>query len=54
MGAVVFPPLPAFYHRPGSIAEMIDHSCARVLALFGLQVDGKPEWPGMRAPNRET
>jgi 4-hydroxy-3-polyprenylbenzoate decarboxylase len=54
MGAVVFPPLPAFYHRPGSIAEMVDHSCARVLALYGLHVDGKPEWPGMRAPNRET
>jgi len=54
MGAVVFPPLPAFYHRPGSIAEMVDHSCARVLALFGLHVNGKPEWPGMRAPNRET
>src|SRR5690606_37588164 len=54
MGAVVFPPLPAFYHRPGSIAEMVDHSCARVLALFGLHVSGKPEWPGMRAPNRET
>ena len=54
MGAVVFPPLPAFYHRPASIAEMVDHSCARVLALFGLRVGGQPEWPGMRAPNRET
>jgi 4-hydroxy-3-polyprenylbenzoate decarboxylase len=54
MGAVVFPPLPAFYHRPASIAEMVDHSCARALALFGLNVDGRLEWPGMRAPNRET
>ncbi|TXL65515.1 UbiX family flavin prenyltransferase [Zeimonas arvi] len=54
MGAVVFPPLPAFYHRPASIAEMVDHSCARALALFGLDVDGRAEWPGMRAPNRET
>lgn len=54
MGGIVFPPVPAFYHRPGSIDAMIDHSCARALSLFGLAVDGRPEWPGMRAPNRET
>lgn len=54
MGGIVFPPVPAFYHRPGSIDAMIDHSCARALSLFGLAVDGSPEWPGMRAPNRET
>jgi 4-hydroxy-3-polyprenylbenzoate decarboxylase len=54
MGGIVFPPVPAFYHRPGSIDDMIDHSCARALSLFGLSVDGRPEWPGMRAPNRET
>ena len=54
MGGIVFPPVPAFYHRPGSIDAMIDHTCARALSLFGLAVDGSPEWPGMRAPNRET
>ena len=27
---------------------------ATALALFGLNVDGRLEWPGMRAPNRET
>ncbi|MCM5571843.1 UbiX family flavin prenyltransferase [Burkholderiaceae bacterium FT117] len=54
MGAIVFPPVPAFYHRPATIAELVEHSCARALALFGLRVDGMPEWPGMRGQNRET
>ncbi|HEY8975807.1 MAG TPA: UbiX family flavin prenyltransferase, partial [Burkholderiaceae bacterium] len=31
MGGVIFPPLPAFYHRPQNIAEMVDHTVARVL-----------------------
>lgn len=54
MGAIVFPPVPAFYNRPATIAELVEHSCARALALFGLRVDGMPEWPGMRGQNRET
>ena len=36
MGAVIFPPLPAFYHRPASIDEMVDDSVERVLALLGV------------------
>ena len=38
MGAVVFPPLPAFYHRPQTIDEIVDDTVERVLALLG--VDG--------------
>src|SRR5213076_1204422 len=34
MGGIVFPPLPAFYHRPATIAELIDDTCARVMDLF--------------------
>ena len=40
MGAVIAPPLPAFYAKPASIAEMVDQSVGRVLDLFGL--DWKP------------
>ena len=36
MGATIAPPLPAFYARPQSIAEMIDQSVGRALDLFGL------------------
>ncbi|WYX34756.1 UbiX family flavin prenyltransferase [Achromobacter xylosoxidans] len=46
MGGIVFPPLPAFYHRPASIEEMVDHTVARVLELFDIHVPG-PHWEGM-------
>lgn len=45
MGGIVFPPLPAFYHRPRSIEEMVDHTVARVLELFDIEVPG-PTWEG--------
>jgi flavin prenyltransferase len=45
MGGVIFPPLPAFYHRPISIEEMVDHTVARVLELFDIVVPG-PRWEG--------
>ncbi len=45
MGGIVFPPLPAFYHRPASIEEMVDHTVARVLELFDIAVPG-PRWEG--------
>jgi 4-hydroxy-3-polyprenylbenzoate decarboxylase len=46
MGGIVFPPLPALYHRPTSIEEMVDHTVARVLELFDIAVP-KPRWEGM-------
>ncbi len=47
MGGIIFPPLPAFYHRPASIEEMVDHTVARVLDLFDIHVPG-PTWDGTR------
>jgi 4-hydroxy-3-polyprenylbenzoate decarboxylase len=47
MGAIVFPPLPAFYHRPASIAEMVDESVERVLALLQLAGAAPREWQGL-------
>ena len=35
MGGVIFPPLPAFYHRPSSIGEIVDETVERALALAG-------------------
>ena len=49
MGGIVFPPLPAFYHRPQSIEEMVDHTVARVLDLFGVEHRLAPRWQGMKA-----
>jgi 4-hydroxy-3-polyprenylbenzoate decarboxylase len=49
MGGIVFPPLPSFYHRPSSIDEMVDHTVARVIDLFGIEHALAPRWPGMKA-----
>jgi 4-hydroxy-3-polyprenylbenzoate decarboxylase len=49
MGGIVFPPLPSFYHHPASIAEMVDHSVARVLDLVGVEHALAPRWAGMKA-----
>jgi 4-hydroxy-3-polyprenylbenzoate decarboxylase len=47
MGAIVFPPLPAFYHHPQSIDEMVDDSIERVLALLGVDAAAPKAWQGV-------
>ena len=47
MGAIVFPPLPAFYHRPATIAELVDDSVERVLALLGIEGAAPKPWAGL-------
>lgn len=44
MGATIAPPLPAFYARPQSIAEMVDQSVGRALDLFGLDWKAVKRW----------
>lgn len=47
MGGIIFPPLPGFYHRPQSIAELVDHTVGRVLDLFAIPHALVPRWTGM-------
>ena len=47
MGGIVFPPVPSFYHRPQSIADMVDHSVSRVVDLLGLPQTQAPRWTGL-------
>jgi len=47
MGAIVFPPLPAFYHRPATIDELVDDSVERVLALLGIDAAAPQAWQGL-------
>jgi len=47
MGGVIFPPLPAFYHRPTSIDEMVDDTVERVLALLGVAGAAPKPWAGL-------
>jgi flavin prenyltransferase len=44
MGAIIAPPVPAFYARPRTIEEMVDHSIGRVLDLFGLESGRVKRW----------
>jgi 4-hydroxy-3-polyprenylbenzoate decarboxylase len=44
MGAVIAPPMPAFYARPASLAEMVDQSVGRALDLFGLSWAPVKRW----------
>ena len=44
LGAVIAPPVPAFYARPASLDDMIDHTVGRVLDLFDLDVPGVHRW----------
>jgi 4-hydroxy-3-polyprenylbenzoate decarboxylase len=48
MGAIVFPPVPAFYAHPASMEEMVDHSIGRVLDLFGLDANIVRRWEGFQ------
>ncbi|HEX6721953.1 MAG TPA: UbiX family flavin prenyltransferase [Burkholderiaceae bacterium] len=47
MGAIVFPPLPAFYHRPRSIDELVDDTVERALALLGIEGAQPKAWAGL-------
>lgn len=47
MGAVVFPPLPAFYHRPSTVDELVDDTVERVLALLGVDQAVPKSWDGL-------
>jgi 4-hydroxy-3-polyprenylbenzoate decarboxylase len=49
MGAIVYPPVPAFYAQPASIEQMVDHTIGRVLDLFEIDSDGVSRWEGMRS-----
>jgi 4-hydroxy-3-polyprenylbenzoate decarboxylase len=45
-GAIVYPPVPAFYARPKSLEEMIDHTLGRALDLFDIDLGTVRRWSG--------
>lgn len=46
MGAVIAPPVPAFYNHPGSIEALVDHTVTRLLDQLGLHTDETRRWDG--------
>jgi flavin prenyltransferase len=53
LGAVILPPMPAFYLRPQTIAEIVDHTVARVLDHLGVEQTLVPEWSGAPPVRRD-
>jgi 4-hydroxy-3-polyprenylbenzoate decarboxylase len=47
MGAIIFPPLPAFYHRPASIDDLVAEGVERALALLQLHGASPRPWTGL-------
>ncbi len=48
MGAICMPPVPAFYHRPERLEDVVDHTVSRLLDLFDIELteDLVPRWEG--------
>ncbi len=44
MGAIIHPPVPAFYARPKTIADLVDHAVGRALDCFGLDMPNITRW----------
>ena len=48
IGAVIFPPVPAFYDRPRTLDDVVNHTVGRILARLGVTHDLVREWTGTR------
>jgi 2,5-furandicarboxylate decarboxylase 2 len=53
MGGIIFPPVPAFYAGPKSLDEMVAHTVARVLDLFGVHSPTLARWQGLKGTPAE-
>jgi 4-hydroxy-3-polyprenylbenzoate decarboxylase len=49
MGAIIAPPVPAFYHKPQTAMDIVEHSVDRVLDLLGLPAEDAQRWDGGKA-----
>ncbi|QGI62824.1 probable PAD1-phenylacrylic acid decarboxylase [Fusarium fujikuroi] len=47
-GAIIFPPVPAFYTNPDSLEDVVDQSVGRMLDLMGIHTDGFERWDGFK------
>ena len=50
MGAIVFPPVPAFYQRPQTVDALVDHTVSRLVDLLDLPNPLAPRWQGLHTP----
>jgi 4-hydroxy-3-polyprenylbenzoate decarboxylase len=52
-GATIMPPVPAFYHRPVEISDIVDQTVLRILDQFDFELDAASRWGGFRELARE-
>ncbi len=48
-GAVIFPIIPTFYHRPRTLDDLVTQFCCRVLALLDLEQPEQFRWQGEKS-----
>lgn len=53
-GGVILPPVPAFYHLPASVDDIVDHTVVKILDQFGIHVDLINRWAGLPRPTSAT
>jgi 4-hydroxy-3-polyprenylbenzoate decarboxylase len=53
-GAMILPPMPAFYTMPQSVAEIVDHTVARILDQFGIEHELSSRWEGKAKARTRT
>ena len=46
IGAVIYPPIPAFYNNPENLQDIIDHSVGRALDHLGFEIANLKRWEG--------
>ena len=48
IGAIIVPPVPAFYSKPQTIDDLVNYTAARLLDQLGVHLDVKNRWAGLR------
>jgi flavin prenyltransferase len=54
IGAIVYPPVPAFYTRPESLEQMVDHTLGRVLDLLDIETEAVSRWGGLNSIKNDS
>lgn len=51
MGGIIMPPVPALYHRPDTVDELVTDTAQHAIELLGLTQDDRKVWTGLRSPS---